>query len=183
MHLLRQPQGGDRRTRRLQHQILVPDGSRIRPSAIVLLVARDADRTKGLIDSLSDLSEGALKVLCVNSPSQATQRLHQDDSIDAAILDCDQPAASDFESLLALIDAAPYLPVIILGGDRSLLQKMNLVEHGAQDYLIKRRLNAETLVSVVYIAIARKYRNWTLFCDQARAPTVPRKFSDTFLEN
>lgn len=172
MHVLRHPQSGDRRSRRLQHQLLVPDGSRIRPSAIVLLVAREPNRTKCLIDSLADLSEGALKVLCVNSPSEATQRLTLDDSIDAAILECDLPDASDFESLLELIDAAPYLPIIVLGGDRSLLQKMNLVEHGAQDYLIKRRLNAETLVSVVYIAIARKYRNWTSFCDQAHAQTM-----------
>jgi hypothetical protein len=37
-------------------------------------------------------------------------------SIDAAILECDLPAASDFESLLELIDAAPYLPIIVLGG-------------------------------------------------------------------
>lgn len=181
MRLLRQPRSGDRRTRRLQHKILVPHVGRVRLSAVVLLISREPDRTNCLINSLSDLSEGALTVLCVNSLSEATQRLDLNDSIDAAILDCDLPAASDFESLFALSDAAPHLPIIVLGGDRSILQIMNLVEHGAQDYLNKRQLNAETLVSVVYIAIARKYRNRIPFCDQARAQTVLRNISDNLL--
>ncbi len=179
MHLSRPLRYRDRRTRRVRHHFLVPTGSRVRLSAIVLLITRDRNLTKRLISSISASSEGALTILCVNSLPEATHRLDLNDSIDAVILDCDLAAARDFESLHLLLDAAPDLPIIVLGDDPSLIQQMSLVEHGAQDYLLKRRLNAETLVSTVYIAIARNYRHWILFCEQAQGPTVLRNLGDT----
>jgi DNA-binding response OmpR family regulator len=108
--------------------------SRIRMSALVLLITRDRNLTKRLAKSLSGLTEDTLTIECVDRLSEATRRLHLNDSVEAVIMDWDLPATRGFETLLVLMGAVPHLPIIILGDDPNLLQQMNLVEHGAQDY-------------------------------------------------
>jgi diguanylate cyclase (GGDEF)-like protein/PAS domain S-box-containing protein len=58
---------------------------------------------------------------------------------------------------------------------------MNLVEHGAQDYLLKRRLDADTLMGMVHSAIARKSREGILFCDKERAEVTLNSIGDAVL--
>jgi len=58
---------------------------------------------------------------------------------------------------------------------------MNLVEHGAQDYLLKHRLDANTLIGVVHSAIARKSREGILFCDMERAQVTLNSIGDAVL--
>src|ERR1700682_146587 len=150
-------------------------------SALVLLITRDRDLMKRLTKSLSDFSEDALTIECVDRLSDATQRLTLSDSIDAVIMDWDLPTTRGFETLLVLMGAAPHLPIIILGDDPNLPQQMNLVEHGAQDYLLKRRLDAGTLTSMVHNAIARKSREGILFCDKERAQVTLNSIGDAVL--
>src|ERR1700724_4203073 len=125
-------------------------------SALVLLITGDRDLMKRLTKSLSDSTEDALTIEYVDRLSDATQRLNLNDSIDAIIMDRDLPTTRGFETLLVLMGAAPHLPLIILGDDPNLLQQMNLVEHGAQDYLLKRRPDADTLICMVRRGGARK---------------------------
>jgi DNA-binding response OmpR family regulator len=86
------------------------------------------------LKSLSDLTGDALTIESVDRVSEATQRIKQNDDVGAVIMDWDLPGTRGFESLLVLMVAAPQLPIIILGDDPNLLQQMNLVERGAQDY-------------------------------------------------
>jgi diguanylate cyclase (GGDEF)-like protein/PAS domain S-box-containing protein len=150
-------------------------------SALVLLITRDRDLTKRLTDSLSDFTENALTIERVDRLSDATQRLNLNDGIDAVIMDWDLPTTRGFQTLLVLMGAAPHLPIIILGDDPNLLQQMSLVEHGAQDYLLKRRVDAETLIGMVHSAIARKSREGILFCDRERAQVTLNSIGDAVL--
>lgn len=150
-------------------------------SALVLLITGDRDLMKRLNKSLSDFTEDALTIEYVDRLSDATQRLNLNDSIDAVIMDWDLPTTRGFETLLVLMGAAPHLPIIILGDDPNLLQQMNLVEHGAQDYLLKRRLDADTLICMVHSAIARKFREGILFCDKERAQVTLNSIGDAVL--
>ena len=150
-------------------------------SAFVLLITGDRDLMKRLTKSLSDFTEDAVTIECVDRLSDATQRLNLNDNIDAVIMDWDLPTTRGFETLLVLMGAAPHLPIIILGDDPHLLRQMNLVEHGAQDYLLKRRLDADTLICMVHSAIARKSREGILFCDKERAQVTLNSIGDAVL--
>src|ERR1700722_8803910 len=150
-------------------------------SALVLLITLDRELTRRLSRSLSDYTEDALTIECVDSVLEATQRLNLNHSLDAVIMDWDLPGTRGFESLLVLMGAAPQLPIIILGDDPNLLQQMNLVEHGAQDYLLKRRLDADTLIGMVHSAIARKSREGILFYDKERAQLTLNSIGDAVL--
>jgi diguanylate cyclase (GGDEF)-like protein/PAS domain S-box-containing protein len=150
-------------------------------SALVLLITRDRDLTKRLTESLSDFTDDALTIECVDRVSEATRRLKLDNSVEAVVMDWDLPTTRGFETLLVLMGAAPHLPIIILGDDPNLLQQMNLVEHGAQDYMLKRRLDADTLIGMVHSAIARKSREGILFCDKERAQVTLNSIGDAVL--
>jgi diguanylate cyclase (GGDEF)-like protein/PAS domain S-box-containing protein len=150
-------------------------------STLVLLITRDRNLTNRLIKSLSDFAGDALTIELVDRVSDATQRIKTNCGVGAVIMDWDLPATEGFESLLVLMGAAPQLPIIILGDDPDLLRQMNLVEHGAQDYLLKRRLDADTLVGMVHSAIARKSREGILFCDKERAQVTLNSIGDAVL--
>jgi diguanylate cyclase (GGDEF)-like protein/PAS domain S-box-containing protein len=150
-------------------------------STVVLLITRDRNLTNRLTKSLSDFAGDALTIEFVDRLSEATQRIKQNEDVGAVIADWDLPATRGFESLLVLMTAAPQLPIIIVGDDPNLLQQMNLVEHGAQDYLLKRRLDADTLVGMVHSAIARKSREGILFCDKERAQVTLNSIGDAVL--
>jgi PAS domain-containing protein len=111
----------------------------------------------------------------------ATDRLKTAAGVQAVILDWDLPDTPGFEAFLVLMGAAPHLPILVLGDDPNLLQQMNLVEHGAQDYLLKRRLDADTLINMVHSSIARKSREGILFVDKERAQITLNSMGDAVL--
>jgi diguanylate cyclase (GGDEF)-like protein/PAS domain S-box-containing protein len=150
-------------------------------STLVLLITRDRKLMNRLTETLSDFAGDALTIESVDRVSEATQRLKQNDDIDAVMMDWNLPATRGFETLLVLMGAVPQLPIIILGDDPNLLQQMNLVEHGAQDYLLKRRLDADTLMGMVHRAIARKSREGILFYDKERAEVTLNSIGDGVL--
>jgi diguanylate cyclase (GGDEF)-like protein/PAS domain S-box-containing protein len=150
-------------------------------NTLVLLITRDRNLTNRLTKSLSDFAGDALTIESVERVSEATQRMRGSDGVDAVIMDWDLPGTRGFESLLVLMGAAPHLPIIILGDDPNLLQQMNLVEHGAQDYMLKRRLDADTLIGMVHSAIARKSREGILLCDKERAQVTLNSIGDAVL--
>jgi len=148
---------------------------------LVLFVTRDLELKDRLNESLSEFAGDSLTVECVDRLSDATQRLKRNDGVGAVLMDWDLPTPRGFESLLLLLGADPEMPIIILGDDDNLLQQMNLVEHGAQDYLPKRRLDADTLIRMVHTAIARKSRERILFSDKERAQVTLNSIGDAVL--
>lgn len=153
----------------------------LRMSTHVLIITRDRNLTSRLSKAVSDFSPDTLTIEAVERVSEATQRIKQNDDVDAIMMDWDLPATRGFETLLVLMGAVPGLPIIVLGNDPNLSQQMNLVEHGAQDYLLKGCLDAEALISRVHSAIARKSREGILFRDQERAQVTLNSMGDAVL--
>jgi len=150
-------------------------------STLVLLITRDRNLTDRLTKSMSEFAGDALAIEAAERVSEATQRIKKNGDVDAVIMDWDLPATRGFETLLVLMGAVPELPIIVLGDDPNLLEQMNLVEHGAQDYLLKRRMDPELLIGMVNSAIARKSREGILFCDKERAQVTLNSIGDAVL--
>lgn len=167
-------------TVRTDHSAVSFEGP-IRTSTRLLLITRDRNLEKRCTGLLSEVAREVLTVESVDRVTDATRRLKQSDVFDAVMMDWDLPATPGFETLLLLMGAAPELPIIVLGDDPSLSQQMNLVEHGAQDYLLKRRLDADTLIAMVHTAIARKARERILFSDKERAQVTLNCMGDAVL--
>jgi PAS domain S-box-containing protein len=119
-------------------------------NARVLLVTRFRD----LCAKVAGSNRDALTIVHVAWLSDAITRLKQN-NFQAVMVDLDLPDAKGLEALHALTRVAPHLPILVLGDD-SVLQQMKMLEQGAHDYLLKHRLDSDTLMRALHGSIARK---------------------------
>lgn len=72
------------------------------------------------------------------------------------LLDLTLPDSSGLDSLDALIHQAPSLPIVVLTNTNDNDLAVEAVRRGAQDYLVKRQINQDSLVRGLRYAIERK---------------------------
>ena len=144
-------------------------------NARVLLVTRFRDLSMRVASS----NRAGLTIVHVAWLSDAIRRLEQSD-FQAVMVDLDLPDAKGLEGLHALARIAPHLPILVLGDD-SVLQQMKMLEHGAQDYLLKHRLDSDTLMRALHGSIARKAREGAFLSDTKRTELTLNSVGDGVL--
>ena len=75
---------------------------------------------------------------------------------DVALLDLSLPDSHGSETLARLLEAAPSLPVVVLTGFDDESSAVNAVREGAQDYLVKARIDGNALFQSIRYAVERK---------------------------
>ncbi len=91
----------------------------------------------------------------VDRLSAAVERCAQG-SVDVVLLDLGLPDSQGFATVATMRAEAPHVPIIVLTGLDDLDLAVRAVREGAQDYLVKGTVNADTLERVIYYAIERK---------------------------
>jgi len=77
-------------------------------------------------------------------------------AFDIVLLDLSLPDSSGKETFVRLAEAAPKIPVIILSCDTDRDFSIEMVQQGAQDFLIKERLSPDWVPRAIFYAIERK---------------------------
>ena len=72
------------------------------------------------------------------------------------LLDLSLPDAARLEALMQLRAAAPDVPIVILSGLQDELLAVKAVQEGAQDYLVKGRVDGEAIGRSIRYAVERK---------------------------
>jgi PAS domain S-box-containing protein len=144
-------------------------------NARVLLVTRFRDLSMKVAGSNRD----ALTIVHVAWLSDAIKRLEQSD-FQAVLVDLDLPDAKGLKGLHALARIVPHLPILVLGDD-SVLQQMKMLEHGADEYLLKHRLDPDTLMRALHGSIARKTREGVLLNNRKRTQLTLNSIGDGVL--
>ena len=72
------------------------------------------------------------------------------------LLDRSLPDVSEFSGLLNIQTMAPQLPIIFLTAYSDETTALRAVEHGAQDYLFKDKVDGHTIKRAIQFAIHRK---------------------------
>ncbi|MGD1851182.1 MAG: EAL domain-containing protein [Cyanophyceae cyanobacterium] len=75
---------------------------------------------------------------------------------DVVLLDLNLPDSQGLDTLVQVQAAAPSLPTVILTNSKDDALAVDAIRHGAQDYLVKRRLQHGSLIRSIRYAIERK---------------------------
>ena len=95
----------------------------------------------------------------VEQLEEALQHLEnnpEDNAFDAILLDLSLPDSHGLETVAAVRDRAPHLPIVILTGLRDEALALRAVQQGAQDYLVKGQFSPEILLRSIRYAIERQ---------------------------
>jgi diguanylate cyclase (GGDEF)-like protein/PAS domain S-box-containing protein len=104
------------------------------------------------------LGGGGFHLTTVDRVAKALDCLETGHEIDVILLDVTLPDSRgpELDSLARIQDRAPKVPVILMTGIEDEELAVRAVREGAQDYLIKRQVEADLLVRSIRYAIGRK---------------------------
>jgi signal transduction histidine kinase len=125
-------------------------------TSIRILLIEDSPLDADLFQSYLALSHLAMPEVTV--AERLTQALEavQEEEYDVIFLDYKLPDSEGADSLSRLKSQVPYVPIVMLTGLDDDHVGLEMVKRGAQDYLVKDRVNESILWRVLRYAIARK---------------------------
>ena len=78
------------------------------------------------------------------------------ENFDVILLDLQLPDSSGLDTLTALYEVCPGIPIIVLTGSSDHQLALQAVNCGAQDYIPKEECNTQLLTRIIHFAIERK---------------------------
>ena len=132
----------------------------MRSSVKILLVEDSLADARLLQEILKGSILGRFHLLHAQRLSEAVKLLQEATALaqpfQIILLDLTLPDSSGLDSLDALIHQAPSLPIVVLTNTNDNDLAVEAVRRGAQDYLVKRQINQDSLVRGLRYAIERK---------------------------
>ncbi len=125
----------------------------VRPTIRLLLIEDDEDDAL-LLRELLSLSSVSFSIATATSMSKALECLAAG-GIDLVLSDLSLPDSRGIHTFTSIHSAAPQMPVIVLSGMDDEDLAMQIVEKGAQDYLVKGRIDCPLLTRSIRYAIKR----------------------------
>lgn len=126
------------------------------PAVIQVLLVEDNPADAHLLrEVLKEVTSTKLKLTHVSSLTAALER-HRAEHFDVVLLDLGLPESVGLETFITFHQQAPRVPTIVLSGLSDEEMAVNTVNRGAQDYLVKGRVDSDLLVRAIRYAIERK---------------------------
>jgi DNA-binding response OmpR family regulator len=122
----------------------------------LLIVDDDATDVSLLRDQLSLVRRSPpFRVESVGRLSEAMRRVKGDD-VDIVLLDLGLPDSMGINAVEQLCSQAPHVPVVVLTGLQDEETGLRAVQCGAQDYLVKGRVDGQLIDRSLRFALERK---------------------------
>ena len=157
---LEEPSGGDLLTRAVVGLAASPGGatgplSFGEPPLHLLIVEDNPSYAALLVAMLRGVLGSAVQAEVAPSLAACREKLAAE-RLDCVILDLSLPDAEGLHALAVVSTAAPTVPVVVLTGREEETLALRALQEGAQDFLPKRRADAELVVRSIRYAIERK---------------------------
>jgi two-component system cell cycle sensor histidine kinase/response regulator CckA len=120
----------------------------------VLLVEDNPGDARLFTELVRDAGAGQWKLVQVDRLSAALDRLKRE-TFDVMLLDLSLPDADGLDTLIRAHTEAPKIPIVVLTGHDDEALAVRAVRAGAQDYLVKGRLDGDLLVRSIRYASER----------------------------
>lgn len=121
----------------------------------ILLIEDNPGDARLIQEYLSDLKD--LKYT-VNTAEKLKEGINilENEFIDVVLLDLNLPDSKGLTGVQQIFSVAPNIPVIVLTGLNDETTAINAVKMGAQDYLVKDKVESELLIRSIRYSIERK---------------------------
>ena len=133
----------------------------------VLVVEDNELDARSMVKALEANRETVFEVVRVAELGAAVELLDHAD-VDCILLDLSLPDSVGLVSVDVLSEQAPGCPIVVLTGLDDPDTALEAVERGAQDYLSKGRVDAESLGRSIRYAVARQHGEMALRSAQAQ---------------
>ncbi len=124
----------------------------------------DADLIREMLSQTETMS---FEIVWVTRLSEAIHNLGRD-FVNLVLLDLNLPDSDGLDTLRAVREAVSAMPIVVLTGNDDEKTGISAVQAGAQDYLVKSKLNRWLLTSTLQYAVERKKTETELRESEAR---------------
>ncbi len=121
----------------------------------VLLIEDNPGDARLIREMLAEAGTQAFRVEHADRLSVAFERLGVD-NVDVVLLDLSLPDSQGLETFLRTRARDPVVPIVVLSGLDDETVALRAVQEGAQDYLVKGRVDSDVLVRAIRYAIERR---------------------------
>jgi diguanylate cyclase (GGDEF)-like protein/PAS domain S-box-containing protein len=152
----------------------------------VLLIQDDVTDAAAIRDTLGIAGEGSFEVEWVRSCSEAVERLtsnyepdqRQPHRISAVLVDLALSDSFGLDTFDRLFRAAPQIPMLVLSAAADEESAKVAIQRGAQDYLLKERIDSYSLPKALTGMIERAANAEALFEEKERAQVTLNSIGD-----
>jgi len=121
----------------------------------VLLFEDNPGDARLFAETIKDIPSQRYEIIHVNSLSEGITAL-SNKSVDIILLDLGLPDSQRLDTLIKLKSQVLGIPIVVLTGNDNEEIALQAVQQGAQDYLVKQKINAEVISRVIRFAIERQ---------------------------
>jgi DNA-binding NarL/FixJ family response regulator len=109
----------------------------LQPAGKHILVIDDHPLMRGALGETIHHLDSSCKVYFADSKAHALEMIEDPNSIDLILLDLRLPDCVGLDALLALREAAPHIPLVVLSGETARETILECIEYGAVGYVPK----------------------------------------------
>ena len=152
----------------------------------ILLIQDDPADARAVREALTNSGDGSFQVEWVRCCSAGLERLATDgkqitDGIAAVLVDLFLPDSRGIETFDRLFRAAPQIPILVLCASQDEDIAKLAVQRGAQDYLLKARLDRYLLPKALGSMVERAANAEALFVEKERAQVTLDSIGDAVI--
>ncbi len=127
----------------------------------VLLIEDNAKDAQGMKKILSEIKTTPFKLEIAKNLSAGLEMLAKS-RMDAILLDNSLPDGNGLDSLTKVQAIANNVPIIVLSDKDDATSESEVISLGAQDFLLKKKVNAKAMARILHYAIERQRIRTTL---------------------
>jgi diguanylate cyclase (GGDEF)-like protein/PAS domain S-box-containing protein len=149
----------------------------------ILLILADAAEAKIVREMLFNSRDGPFKVEWVSRCSDACNRLGSQhaEKIGAMVVDLFLPDSQGIATLDVLLGVSARVPILVLSHLQDDDSARSAIRHGAEDYLLKSRLDGRSLSKAVNNMLERTARAEILLGEKERAQVTLHSIGDAVI--
>ena len=136
-------------------------GNGQRKNTRVLLVEDNVADVRLIRELMRESVSIPFELISVGRLAEAVSHI-RDVGCDVILLDLGLPDSQGLDTLKTLLESAGNIPVIVLTGLSDDADSVQAIEHGAQDYLVKGRIDGHLLFKSLQYAIGRNLQERAL---------------------